>query len=320
MTIEGIKEIRGLTCNDKWLFLSVAGAAVNGVYVWDFAQAPELSQVFSDSGLIEAADSGVIVSHGALNEPAALALVDLEGTATDMGFANEQLEIRSMNVSDGKLFTFSKDWSNAHYMVHRALLPDGGFQQVGGQFVATGMSMHATPSTVYVLVTADEGPGAACFQADATGAAEVPWEACPTLPDYSGADGGPYSVVAELYGHGDQTAAWFRVSDKGKKSWKHQVNGPEGWAEVGGFPEIEPSIWFHDGQSLFVGYADGGAAALYQAENAPGATAQTIGDGLPSPGDKSGVEAMCLANDTLYAAWFEYNPGGSTVTLWQREF
>jgi len=311
--------VKGLTCNNDWLYLSVDGPMANGLYGWQFGLEMEFQQVFTDSGPVQALESGVVVSHGASNEPAALAIVDTEGTITDLGFANEQLEIRQMNLVENKLFLFSKDWSNAQYLVHRGILPDGGFQQIGGQFVDTGMSMFATPDTVYALTAAKNATGTACFEIPSTDGPDGTWLPCNSFPDYSGRDNGPFSVIAELYGNGGKVGAWFRVSDKGNKSWKHYVNGTEGWAEVGGFPEIEPATWFHDGTNLYIGLTDsGGKAAVHVAAHQPGAMAEPLGEGLPPTAVKTGVTSLCRSGEWLFLAWLDYNPGGSTVTIWRR--
>jgi hypothetical protein len=318
-SLSGVTYVRGLACNESWLYVSVDGPVSKGLFALDLAAETQPVQLFDGIGLLEVSPDGLIVSHGKPNEPAVISIIGADGVPVDMGFANEQLDVKSMNLAGDQLVTFCKDWSNAHYMAHRALLPNGGFQQIGNQFVNTGMSMFATPEAVYALVTADDAPGAVCRTIPLQSTADVEWTPCPAFPDYAGKKNGPVSVVAELYGHGDKLAGWFRVSDKGNKSWKHYVASPdEDWAQVAGFPETEPSSWYHDGEKIYLGYvANGGKAAVFSAQAKGGAVAGELADGLPPTTDKNGVKGFCLAGSALLAAWFEFNPGGSTLQFWR---
>lgn len=319
--IEGLSKLRGFGCNDDWLYVNVEGIGAKGLFAWQFDDEPGLEQVFGGVGVTEVLGSGALVADYTPNGTTAIIGVDTEGTATDMGFAFETLEVRTLSYSGTHLVTFSKDWTSAYYLVHRAKLPDGPFEQVGPHFLATGMGLYASPETIYVLTGSDPLLGTACHQVPVAGGAGEDYQPCPLFPDFvEDKPGEPYSVNAQIYGNGHRLGLWFRVSYKGEQSARHFVASDKNkWSEVEGIPAIEPSSWFHDGSSIYVGLTkSGGKPAVWSAPWDGATAAEAIGEGLPSTGDKTGVAGICLAGNQLYAAWYEYNPGGSTVQLYRR--
>ncbi len=319
--LEGITKVRGFGCNDDWLYVNVEGTTSKGLFAWDFDEEPALGQVFGGVGVTEVLNSGVLVASYGTNNTTAVVGVDPEGTATDMGFAFENLEVRAMSYSGSHLITFSKDWTAAEYMVHRAKLPDGAFEQVGPRLNETGMGLYATPDTIHVLTVMNEVMGTACHQLSLTAGAEAMYEDCPFFPDYVADKGGePYSVNAQMYGEGARMGLWFRVSDKGEQTARHYIATDKiKWTEVEGFPGIEPTAWFHDGEAIYVGLSkSGGKPAAWTAPYDGSSPAEAIGEGLPATGDKTGAAGFCAAGTQLYLAWFEYNPGGSALKLYRR--
>ena len=319
-TIEGLSKVRGFGCNDEWLYVNVEGTSSKGLFAWNFNDEPELEQVFGGVGVTEVLGSGALVADYTPNGTTAVVGVDTEGVATDMGFAFETLEVRALSYTGTHLVTFSKDWSSAYYMAHRAKLPDGPFEQVGPHFIETGMDLYASPESIYILTVMNEVLGTACYQIPLVAGVAVDYEPCPLFPDFvADKQGKPYSVNAQIYGNGHRLGLWFRVSDKGEQSAKHFVASDKKWTEVEGIPPIEPSSWFHDGDSIYVGLTkSGGKPAVWTAPWDGATAAEPIGEGLPSTGEKTGVEGICLAGNQLYAAWYDYNPGGSTVQLYRR--
>jgi hypothetical protein len=319
--LDGFSKVRGFGCNDDWLYINVEGAGTKGLYAWDFDEEPALNQVFAGVGVTRVLSSGALVASYTPNGTSAIVGVDTEGTATDMGFAFETMEVRNLSYPGSHLVTFSKDWTTAYYLVHRAKLPDGPFEQVGPHFTETGMGLYASPSSIYVLTVMNEVLGTACYQAPLTSGAEASWSPCPVFPDFAqDKPSEPYSVNAQIYGNGERLGIWFRVSDKGEQSARHYVASDKiKWTEVSGMPEVEPTAWFHDGESIYVGLSkSGGKAAVWSAAWDGESPAEALGEGLPATADKVGIAGLCRAGNQLYAAWYEYNPGGSTVQLYRR--
>ena len=320
-TIEGLSKVRGFGCNDDWLYVNVEGSIAKGLYAWNFDDEPGLEKIFGGVGVTEILGSGALVADYTPNGTTSIVGVDTEGTATDMGFAFETLEVRALSYTGTHLVTFSKDWSTAYYMAHRAKLPAGPFEQVGPHFIETGMALYASPETIYILAVMNEVTGTACYKASLTAGVAAVYEPCPLFPDFvADKQGEPYSVDAQIYGNGHRLGLWFRVSDKGEQSAKHFVASDKiKWTEVEGIPEVKPSAWFHDGDNVYVGLTkSGGKSAVWSASWDGEAAAEAIGDGLPSTGEKTGVAGLCRAGNQLYAAWYDYNPGGSTVKLYRR--
>jgi hypothetical protein len=320
-TIEGLSKVRGFGCNDQWLYVNVEGTTSKGLFAWKFDEEPALEQVFGGVGVTEVLGSGALVADYTPNGTTAVVGVDTEGIATDMGFAFETLEVRSLSYTGTHLVTFSKDWSSAYYMAHRAKLPDGPFEQVGPHFLETGMGLYASPDTIYILTVMNEVLGTACYQTPLIAGVAAEYEPCPLFPDFvADKQGEPYSVNAQLYGNGHRLGLWFRVTDKGEQSAKHFVASDKNkWTEVEGIPAIEPASWFHDGDSIYVGLTKSqGKAAVWTAPWDGSGAGEPLGEGLPSTGEKTGVAGICLAGNQLYAAWYDYNPGGSTVQLYRR--
>jgi len=219
------------------------------------------------------------------------------------------------------LVSFSQDWTTGEFLLHRALLPGGPFEQVGPRSIETGMALHATSTLIYYLTVKNEVLGTACYQLPLTGnEASLP-QACPGFPDFiADKNGEPYSVNARIYGFGNRMAAWFRVSDKGEQKARHYI-APEGsqWQEATGFPTVEPTAWFHDGDYIYAGYAGLGAQPpLYRAAYDLASPVSPAGDGLPAGPAKSGVAGICRSGSHLYAAWLDYNAGGSSVRIMRR--
>jgi hypothetical protein len=320
-TIEGLSKVRGFGCNDEWLYVNVEGTSSKGLFAWSFDEEPALEQVFGGVGVMEVLDSVALVADYTPNGTTAIVGVDTEGIATDTGFAFETLEVRAMSFTGTHLVTFSKDWSSAFYMAHRAKLPDGPFEQVGPHFIETGMGLYASPETIYILTVMNEVLGTACYQTPLVAGAAAEYEPCPFFPDFvADKPGEPYSVNAQLYGNGHRLGLWLRISDKGEQSAKHFVaSNKKKWTEVEGIPAIEPASWFHDGDNIYIGLTKSqGKPAVWTAPWDASGAGEPLGEGLPSTGDKTGVAGICRAGNKLYAAWYDYNPGGSTVQLYRR--
>ncbi len=318
--IEGITKVRGFVCGPTQVVADVEGAASKGLYSWQVAGAGGFEKVYDGIGLVAVLDAQVLVAqYGGPNNTASLVGVDAEGQATDLGFAFENLEIRNLLTLDGAIYTLSKDWTTAEYLVHSGTI-GGGFNQIGPRVVETGMGFFVTSDKVLMLANAAGALGTVCYENDAKGTADSQWAACPAFPDYvAEKDGQPYSVVAEIYGKDERMALWFRVTDKGVKKWVHYVaDSQTKWTELEGFPAVEPTAWFHDGEQVVLGYsAAGDKAPVYTASSEADSPAEPFAFGLPATADKTGVVGFCRADDWLYAAWFEYNAGGSTLSLWR---
>jgi len=320
-TIGGITKVRGFGCNAARVVADVDGAVSKGLYMWQAEGTGGFEKVYEGIGLISVLDSQVLVAqYGGPNSTASLVSVDDAGQATDLGFAFENLEIRNLLTLDGTIYTLSKDWSTAEYLVHTGQVVANGFSQIGPRVVETGMGFLVTGGKVMMLANAAGALGTVCYENDVQGTADSQWTPCPAFPDYvAEKDGQPYSVVAEIYGRDDRMALWFRVSDKGVKKWVHYVaDAQTKWTELSGFPAVEPSAWYHDGKQVVLGYqASGDKAPVYAADTDAKAEAEPYAFGLPQTGDKTGVVGFCRSQDWLYAAWFSYNAGGSTLSLWR---
>jgi len=319
--IEGITKVRGFGCNATQVVADVEGAVSKGLYVWQSDGITGFENVYDGIGLIAVLDSQVLVAqYGGPNSTASLVSVDAAGQATDLGFAFENLEIRNLLTREGTIYTLSKDWSTAEYLVHTGAIGGGGFAAIGPRLIETGMGFLVAGEKVLLLANAAGALGTVCYENDANGTADSPWNPCPAFPDYvAEKDGQPYSVVAEIYGKDDRMALWFRVSEKGVKKWVHYVaDAQTKWTVVEGFPAVEPTAWLHDGETIVLGYsAAGDKAPVYAASADADTTAEPLAFGLPATSDKTGVVGFCRADDWLYAAWFEYNAGGSTLSLWR---
>lgn len=322
--LEGVTHVRGFECNDNWIFVNVEGNKSKGLYGMLVNGEPEFQEIYSGVGELEALESGVLVAqYGGANATASVVGVDGEGAATDMGFAfPDPLQIRAFTYTGTHLVTFSKDWNTAEYMVHRGKLPEGPYEQVGPRFNETGMGLYATSEKIYVLTILNEVLGTACYETGMTASADSLFAPCPSFPEFvAEKEGQAYSINAQIYGSGLRMAAWFRVTDKGVKGARHFVASDQiKWTQVDGFPEVEPTAWHHDGDTIYVGLTNsGGKPAVYEAAWNGDSAAQAIGEGLPSTTEKSGVAGLCRTGGWLYLVWLDYNAGGSTLSLMKRK-
>jgi hypothetical protein len=321
--IPGITKIMGFGCNEDWLYVNVDGIVSKGLFAWPVGTDEEITQVFTGVGILEVLNSGALVASYPNNNTTAIVGLDAEGNATDMGFTGEAMEVKKISYSGSHLVTMTKDTTTADYMLHRAKLPDGEFEQSGIRLKETGMSIYATPDTVYLLTLYNEVVGTACHRIPLTAGAEDPYEDCPFFPDYAdngGTGSEPYSVNAYIYGEGLRMGLWFRVSNKGEKSASHYVATDKiKWTEVEGIPPIEPTAWHHDGDNIYIGLTgSGGKSAAWTAPYNAEEPATDIGEGLPGTTEKSGVAGICTAGNILYLAWLDHNPGGSTIRIMKR--
>ena len=318
-TLEGVKSVKGFGCAEGSIFLDIDGLQESGLFVKKLGEEGGFSNLFGGEGLISVIPQGVLLaSFGGENQTSSVVLVDETGAANDLGFAFEQTEVRALQFVGNFVVTMSKDWAVAEYMIHRGGLTTGTFEQVGKRLNETAMSTYSTGEEVYLLTQLNEYSGTGCRQVGLTSIAEAEWAECSGFPEYvKYNESDAYSVKAAIFGEGSQLALWFRVSDKGEKSWVHYVNSAgDGWEEVAGFPNAEPSAWLHSGGDYFVGYKGvSGVKAVVQAD-ADGANApEFIGEGLVDASEDSGVVGFCRMGSMLYAAWLDFNLAGSSVTV-----
>jgi len=317
--LDGVKRLAGFACTPTQVYFDVE-APERGLYRWDIGSGDMPENIFDGVGPVELAGKQVLVApYQGTGGASTLVLVDPQtGVGVDQGYSFTDFEIKAVKNVSGKLFTLSKDWTTAQYMVHRGEIGGGSFTQEGPAFPATAMSLYVTPDAIMVLTLLQELAGTVCLSSAVESSGPVTWSDCPAFPDYvAEKDGQPYSANAMMYGNGSRYAAWFRVTDKGVKGARHHVASDKiKWTEVEGFPDVEPTAWLHDGEEIVLGYmGDGGSFPVWSAPYDGSTVAAPLGEDPPAPGDKTGVAGICRSGDRILLAWLDYGPMGSTLSF-----
>ena len=319
-SLSGVKTVRGFGCRDGMLYIDIDGLQQSGLFRKKLGAEGGFSSLFGGEGLISVIPQGVLVAtFEGQPKTSSVVLVDEAGTANDLGFAFEQMEVRGLQYAGNFVVAMSKNWESAEHMIFRGGLTSGTFEQVGKLFgEETAMSMYSTGEDVYLLTQLAVYSGTGCWKLGLTSLAEAEWTQCSGFPEYvKYKESDAYSVKAAIFGEASTLALWFRVTDKGEKGWHHYVNpAGGGWEQVAGFPEAEPSAWFHSGSEYFVGYTGvSGAAAVVRADADGASVPELLGNGLPDADENSGIAGFCRMGSMLYAAWLNFNLAGSTVTV-----
>jgi hypothetical protein len=319
-TMDAVKQLKGFACGAGSLHVSLVGNMTEGLFSKPVADESEFAQVFTGVGLLAMTDAGVLLAqYGGQNETSSLTLVTADGAPTDTGYAFEQTEIRALQVVGSFVLALAKDWTVAEYMVHRGSLAAGTFEQLGKRLNETAMSMYATTDTVYLLTQMNEYSGTRCYHAAITSGDTDEWVPCEGFPEYvKYKEGQAFSIKAVLYGSGSSVALWFRVNDKGEEKYRHYVTTGDGvWTEIAGFPQKQPSAWYHDGTWLYLGFEGAGSEeSLYRAAADGSVAPEPFGLGFGEAVDKSGPVALCGMDQALYAVWLDYQLSGSVVTIY----
>lgn len=317
--LSGVKSVRGLTCAGNSIYLAVDGEAT-GTYVKDLTLTDPLTKVFEGTGLLASTESGILVASYTPNATTALVLLAPDLTATDQGFAEQGIEVKDLVYTGGDVYMMGKDWNSAEYLVYRGGLGLMAFEQVGLRTNETAMSFYSDGETLYLMTILNGTLGSGCRQIAASAGASDTWTACAGFPEWvQSKTTDPYSIKAEVFGFESDLGAWFRVSNKGVNEYHMYAGSDASYAELAGFPVLEPTAWHHTGKDVFLGYSGGaGKSGVYAASVSSGA-ARNLTEGLPSAAhEKDGVVAFCQSDDRLVAAWFAFGGGGSTVTLLQK--
>lgn len=319
--ISGVKSVRGMTCMPGVVYVSADGTE-GGTYAKDLALAEPPKEVLDTVGLLKATESGVLIStYGGPNQTASLFLLAGDGTATDQGLAVEQTEVKDLDYANGLVFMMSKDWKTAEYLVYRGALGMMAFEQAGVRLNETAMSYFVDGDYMYILTILNATLGSACYRLATNATAGAAWESCPGFPSYvQTKPSDPYSVKAEMFASEGAFGLWFRVNNMGVNEFHVFSGNAEGFSEVPGFPQVEPVAWHHTGQELLLSYAGGASTAgVWAAPSHAAAQARDLTEGLPAASDpKDGMAAFCQTGGRLYGAWFSFNPGGSTISLYQK--
>jgi len=321
-SLDEVKSVQGFGAARGGIYLTVDSPAAAGLFRLDLAATDTgFSHVFDGIGPTLVTESGTYMAMFQNNKGSLVQIDDAE-EAADLAFNFENpREIRWMLEANNLLYMLNKDWSNAENMVNRGSPAVMAWDQVGPSTNETALGIHTNGDKLLMVTSKNEPPlGLACHQAPANSDESQPWQDCPGFPTHEmQGRNDSYSVLCGLTGEGDHMAAWFQILKTGKKSWEVQLGNVDGtWNIAQGAPaDREPSAMLVTDSQVFLGYK--GLQDGQQVFAAPlnGDQFEPVGFGFPAPEQaKSGVAGLAWDGSSLYAAWLDYNPGGSLISIY----
>jgi len=235
----------------------------------------------------------------------------------DLGFSNEDVEVRAMRFFGDELYLLDRISANAEFMVHRGSEEGGLWAQVGANTLETPSDMWVDKDNVYLLVNRADKPGLDCLMLPKTAAPGTAWNACPGFPDVV-KDGNedPYSVFAKFAGDAGDVAAWFEMKGMDEATVALYRRAPDSWPEAGSLPTVKPAAWALDSGVILLGFVGTDAPAVMAGVPLQGgdsgamraaATGVLNVSGLPTPKDKfSGVVGICPARGKQFVLFLDY--------------
>jgi len=227
----------------------------------------------------------------------------------DLGFSNEDVEVRAMRFDGKNLFLLARLSANAEFMVHRGSEEGGLWAQVGANMLETPVDMWVDGDNVHLIVNRTDKPGLDCRRLPKTATQGTSWEPCTGFPDVV-KDGSEdfYSVFAKFAGDATDLAVWFEMKGMDEATVALYRKAADSWPEAGAVPTVKPAAWALDKGSVLLGFVGTDAPHVLTGVPLLGGAADLLDlSGLPTPKDKfSGVVGICPAGGKRFVLYLDY--------------
>jgi len=235
----------------------------------------------------------------------------------DLGFSNEDAEIRVIRFVAGDVYLVDRFTSSAEFMVHKGSETGGPWVQIGQKMVETPADMWTDGQEVVLLVNRADIVGLDCRRLPVTAGPLDSWQTCASFPDY--AKEGPnefYSIFGKFLSDGSPALAWFEVrGDVEDTIALHSMTSA--WSLLWQDVMVRPASWTFDGVRVYFGFVGTDAGSPLLALEADGTWAQYSVEGLPAAKDKlSGVVGLCHVQERLFALYLDHYSTDSSISVY----
>jgi len=238
----------------------------------------------------------------------------------DLGFSNEDIEVRAMRFEGGKLYLLDRISASAEFMVHRGSEEGGLWAQVGASMIETPVDMWVDSTDVYLIVNRTDKPGLDCRTLPVTATQGTAWQPCAGFPDVV-KDGSEdtYSVFAKFAGDATDLAVWFEMKGMDEATVAVYRIGELLWPGAGELPSVKPSAWTMDKGDVLLGFVGTEAPEVLAAVPMLGGAGSSFDTtGLPTPKDKfSGVVGICPARGKQFVLYLDYASQNSKLYVYK---